>query len=181
MPVPVKGLAGPKSVVSDSIGYCALLTNDTARCCGNDSLGELGDGSKANPAADNGSDVPVTVVGLSGVERLVGTGYTFCAQLDKGGVKCWGYNNDDELGDGKSFAAQNYSVVPESVQRVANAIDLGSNLNSDFCATLASGLNCAVLRDGGAACWGWNSTGELGGGTVGYSSDAALKVVGLGA
>ena len=228
VPVPVVGLLNATSVVSYAYGYCALLTTGKVRCWGNDSFGELGDGAKANAAANYGSDAPVPVVGLGGVARLVGSPYTVCALLTGGKVKCWGYNDDDALGDGESGTSQSYSDVPQTVVGVAKAISLGANLNSDFCAVLASritkcwgnngfgelgsgndvlsavatpvtvrdlsgavkigsgfngGFNCAVLSNGGAECWGWNASGELGAGPAGASlaqSDTPLKVLGLG-
>ena len=170
VPVPVKGLLNAVSVVSDWYGYCALLSNGKVRCWGNNSFGELGDGSKPNVAANYGSDVAVPVTGLAGVVRLAATDYGYCALLSDGNVKCWGSNSLDELGDGMTGAAESYSDVPKTVVGVGNAVRLAGSYSYAFCATLRSGL---------VKCWGDNGFGQLGADPTAESSDVAFTVSGL--
>ena len=225
VPVPVKGLLNAASVVSDWYGYCALLSNGKVRCWGNNSFGELGDGSKANTAANYGSDVAVPVTGLAGVVRLAATDYGYCALLSHGNVKCWGSNSLDELGDGMTSAAESNSDTPKTVVGVGNAVSLAGSYSYAFSATLRSGLVkcwgdngfgqlgadpaaessdvaftvsdltgaasvganganagwfCAVLSNGGAACWGDNSSDQLGAGPFPVPSAGAVRVDELG-
>jgi alpha-tubulin suppressor-like RCC1 family protein len=177
VPVAVKGLSGAASLASDGIGYCALLRSGGAKCWGNDSFGELGDGAKANAAANYGSDAAVGVKRLAGAVSIVSTDYGYCARLRTDGVKCWGYNTQDELGDGRSSTAQVYSDVPVVVKGVAGATSVVGGDDNGF--TGSDYTYCALLKSHAAVCWGQNGYGELGDGGSESSSDVPVKVKGL--
>ncbi len=177
VPVPVKGLTGAVSLASDGIGYCAVLRSGGAKCWGNNSFGELGDGSKPNPKTNYGSDVAVSVKGLAGAMSLASTDYGYCAKLRSGGIKCWGSNSFDELGDGRSSTAQPFSDVPVAVKRLAGVASL---VGGDDNGSTGSGYTyCAVLKNGTAECWGQNGYGELGDGGSEAASDIPVAVKGL--
>jgi len=177
VPVTVVGLTGAASLASDGIGYCALLRSGGAKCWGNDSFGELGDGSRPNPKTNDGSDVAVSVKRLSGAISLVSTDYAYCALLKNGGAKCWGYNTADQLGDGSSSTNQAYSDVPVTVKGLARAASL---VGGDDNGSTGSGYTyCAVLRNATAKCWGQNGYGELGDGGSESASDVPVTVKGL--
>ncbi|MCB9557941.1 MAG: hypothetical protein H6707_17645 [Deltaproteobacteria bacterium] len=73
---------------------CALLTNGSAKCWGNNYFGELGDGTKTE------RHTPIAVPGLSNVKQLaLGANHT-CALLNDGSIRCWGRNSSGQLGDG---------------------------------------------------------------------------------
>ena len=177
VPVAVKGLAGATSLASDGIGYCALLRDGRAECWGNNSFGELGDGSKANPNANYGSDVPVTVKELVGAVSLVSTDYGYCARLQSGRAKCWGYNTSDELGDGRSSTRQPYSDVPVTVKGLTGTASLVGGDDNGY--TGSEYTYCALLKTHAAACWGENGYGELGNDGSESASDVPVIVKGL--
>ncbi len=121
---------------------------------------------------DAASAVPVEVVApgglgvFEGVARLFGSGGanegTFCAALDAGGLDCWGYGLNGQLGDGRF----NDSAVPVPV------LGVGGTGTLSGVSTLDSGF-CALLVTGGVDCWGGGSAvpvpveGVGGSGTLG--------------
>jgi alpha-tubulin suppressor-like RCC1 family protein len=160
-------LTGVADLASDSDGsYCALLTSGGVDCWGFGYYGELGDGQFYTTGND-GSAVPVQVVGVGGtgtltsVAKLTSGGNDYCAVLTSGGVDCWGYGYDGELGNGQFYTTGNIgSAVPVQVVGVGGTGTLTgvADLSSE------SGVYCAVLTSGGVDCWGKGYYGQLGDG-----------------
>ncbi len=170
-----------KQVVPDFEGYCALLTSGGVYCWGYGQSGELGNGNFA------ASTTPVPVVGtggtgtLSGVRSLASDGQGVCAVLGSGGVDCWGYGGEGELGDG-SFLE---SAVPVPVKGVGGSGTLtGVASLAPFNEFGGSANYCALLRSGGVDCWGFGLFGQLGDGkfytTGNERSDVPVAVKGVG-
>jgi len=161
VPVRVKGLSDAASLVSEGDGYCALLRSGAAKCWGNNTGDDLGNGG-----TERSSNVPVTVKGLLGAASLVSDGSGSCALLTSGGARCWGNDEGNLLGDGKSVRS---SAVPVTVAGLVGAASLVSD-----------GVNyCAVLHSGEAECWGNNAGGGLGNGGTEKSSNVTVMVKGL--
>ena len=128
-PVAVEGvggtgiLTGATSLVSEgTLGYCAPLTAGGVDCWGNGYYGELGNGTFYNTSSPFGSSTPVEVEGvggsgtLTGVTNLVSHSDGYCALLVSGGVDCWGYGPDGELGNGIRYTTGNEgSAMPVEV------------------------------------------------------------------
>jgi hypothetical protein len=79
----VPGITNAVHIASGAQHACALLETGTVRCWGQNSNGELGDGTT------NASMTPVDVIGLSGVTQLSAGGGLGCA-LTGGRAWCWG-------------------------------------------------------------------------------------------
>jgi alpha-tubulin suppressor-like RCC1 family protein len=145
-PVAVSGVTGIVSLGSGFYASCAVQNTGNVKCWGDDSGGQLGDGSKTN----NGPKAPVTVQGLNDAVAVSSGGFFACALRKGGAVVCWGQNDVGELGNGGTGE----SLTPSAV--------LVSNV-----AELAVGFEfaCARLTDGHVSCWGANDYGQLGNGT----------------
>jgi alpha-tubulin suppressor-like RCC1 family protein len=72
---------------------CAVLSDGSASCWGDNGRGQLGDGSTTT------AEAPTAVPGLSLVE-VVAAGDDFTCALASGAVLCWGRNDRGQLGDG---------------------------------------------------------------------------------
>ena len=107
-PVAVAGLgSGVVQVVGGGEHTCALTSAGAVKCWGQNSDGQLGDGTRTQ------RDTPVNVRGLStGVVEIAAGDYFSCARLRSGAVKCWGENQVGQLGTGKTAGS---SLVPVSV------------------------------------------------------------------
>ena len=98
IPIQVPGLSsGVASIAAGGFETCAVSRGGRAVCWGDNRHGQLGNGTTTL------STTPLAVKGLaSGVIAMSASyGYT-CALMGGGGVKCWGWNNSGELGDGST-------------------------------------------------------------------------------
>jgi alpha-tubulin suppressor-like RCC1 family protein len=155
-------LAGDVSVTSDSdsSSHCVLTSTGKVDCWGYNAYGDLGNGTTAN------SDVPVAATGISDANGLAVTagGWSTCALLSTGGVKCWGYNAYGELGNGTTTS----SDVPVPVEKIKTASAIVGE-HYGF---------CAVLSSKRVSCWGNGSDGALGNGSTSNSAvPVAVKMI----
>jgi alpha-tubulin suppressor-like RCC1 family protein len=150
-------------ITSITAGYdhvCALTDGGGAKCWGKNYNGQLGNGS------DEDSLIPVDVIGLTSDVIFIDSGDSHtCAVTSTGGLKCWGDNYNGQLGNGTS---NNESNVPVDVTGLSSGVTKVSAGRDHTCA----------IVNGGAKCWGSNSTGMLGDGTT-TNSNTPVDVSGL--
>ena len=113
---------------------CANLSNGTIQCWGDNGTGQLGNGS-----ADDMSDAPVTVSGLTNAVAIEAGQVHACALLRTGTVQCWGDNQDGALGNGTLVD----SPVPVTVVGITQAIAVATG----------DSHSCAMLSGGSVQCW----------------------------
>jgi alpha-tubulin suppressor-like RCC1 family protein/Tfp pilus assembly protein PilE len=161
-PVVVKNAANNgdlTSVVSASAGeshVCAVLTSGAVSCWGNNSSGQLGNGTTTQRLLPRASNL------TSGVNSLTSGLAHSCALLDDSSVKCWGNNINGQLGNNTTTR----SSSPVGV------LTLGSGVVS---VAAGEGFSCALFAAGNVKCWGQNNWGQLGDGTrVNRSSPVAV-------
>lgn len=121
---------------------CAMNEEGAIGCWGDNSHGQLGDGTLES------RDAPSEVQGAADA-REIAVGVTHaCARLLSGAVYCWGDNTAGQLGDG-TFEDR---TVPTEVEGIEDAEQLA----------LGRSHTCARRRDGTVMCWGANAAGQLG-------------------
>ena len=145
-PVQVQGLSGGAlDVAAGEEHNCAVLTDGTVACWGENDHGQLGDGSTSDSA------VPVAVVGVAGAVRVESWSDHSCALSDQAEVYCWGRNDDGQIGNGERKSSQTSAAQP-----------IGDHVWTDL--SVGDRQTCAVHDLDAVYCWGSGSWGELGAG-----------------
>lgn len=147
MPVAVAGRFKFQSLTAGHHYTCGLSPEGAARCWGNNTSGQLGDGTQAErltPAAVNG--------GLKFQSLSAGGAHT-CGVTTEGAAYCWGSALYSQLG---SLFAGTASPEPTLV--------LGGLIFQSI--TAGYSHSCGVTTNAVAYCWGFNGKGGLGDGTT---------------
>lgn len=140
---------------------CVITTEQTVKCWGYNSSGELGAGhtrSIGDAAGEMGEDLPVVDLGAGRTAHFVDAGVQHsCALLDDATVKCWGGNSSGQLGI--SGGSGRRGDVPGQMGDALPRVPLG-----DRVIEIAAGgaHTCALLEGGEVKCWGSNLQGQLG-------------------
>lgn len=145
----------PVHIAASYYSTCAWTSAGAAKCWGNNTNGQLGQGN-TTPIGDGGSGLSVafaSVISFGGglVSQVSPADYSTCARLSTGSVKCWGMNNDGQLGLGNMTA----------IQAPGSAVDFGGGRTATQIAT-GGAHTCALLDNNSMRCWGANDNGQLG-------------------
>lgn len=166
-----------KQLAAGTAHTCAILDNDTLKCWGLNTNGQLGRGnttSIGDGPGEMGDSLPIVDLGAGNtVASVYAFGNETCAILNSGaGTKCWGYNRYGSLARG------------DTNHRGDSANEMGSNLTAiNFGAgrsavKLVGGFDymCALLDNAKVKCYGRSFYGQLGYENKDSISDSALEV-----
>ena len=139
----------PSPIVAGGYGdaggqSCLLTRRHTVECWGDNSWGQLGDGTMAGSG-------PVFAKGLENVEALAMNGNSACALVRDGRVACWGFETRSSFGYPEKPTTS--YPVPTFVTGVADASAVSAT----------GGNGCAIVTGGRVVCWGADgSDGTMG-------------------
>jgi alpha-tubulin suppressor-like RCC1 family protein len=167
---PVVGLSNivavSGSLDTESSGFgnnsftCALSAVGGASCWGYGLNGQLGNGS--NPQTQ---PVAETVSGLTNAAALSAGGSHACAVLADGSAMCWGDDSRDQLG---AADTANHNAPVPVIQNISviNGLTFAFRLTWVTAITAGKSHTCSLQAFGLPRCWGDNSVGEVGNGTI---------------
>jgi IPT/TIG domain/Regulator of chromosome condensation (RCC1) repeat len=155
-------VSGARAVVAGSSSY-ALLNDGTVAAWGDNTFGQLGNGSHQS------SGVPAPVNGIVNAVAIAAGGSHAMALLSNGTVMTWGGNTYGTLGNGTSGKGHevgdaNPMLVPE--------------LNGVTAIAAGGADDVALMGNGTLEAWGENKSGQLGDGTY-VEKDVPTPVRGL--
>ncbi|MFH1436851.1 MAG: hypothetical protein ABIJ56_14180 [Pseudomonadota bacterium] len=159
-PVGVVGLASGVAAVSNgncTVNWALLDTGDMAYWgCG---------------GRDNFTLVPIDVQPIDFDFTAISAGNCHaCSITSIGGAMCWGGNSQGQIGNGTtSYSGELVQVVGLSF----DAVDISAGGRHYTCTH-----TCAITYAGGIKCWGCNTSGQLGDGTI-VGSNVPVDVVGF--
>ena len=136
---------------------CILKSNGEAYCWGDNSVGQLGNGSTES------SMIPVAVSGDLRLKSISAGWDHTCGVTDDNDAYCWGRGRYGRLGNGSS----ENSMIPTAVSGGLSFESVNSGLAH----------TCGITTDGDAFCWGRNEDGILGNNSI-ESSPVPVPVSG---
>ncbi len=140
-------IQGSTHLVTGDDFLCAIVKDGAVRCWGRNDDGQLG-----KAPDDEVHATPLEIPGVSHAARLAAGEGQACAVVAGGAVRCWGANEEGELGLGTRTTTE----LPRATLAGLSGV-------RDVC--IGSSHACALATDGGVHCWGANAAGQLGDGT----------------
>lgn len=147
-PVVVPSWTGAVALAGSYDHMCAITSDVPSKviCVGDNSFGQLGDGTQLQRVQPVITSIPAGTVGMSVATSSFGNGHS-CAVVTGGAVKCWGDNGNGQLGDG----THNASSTPVFAQGVVGAS-----------VVVAGVAHTCAFGNGTVWCWGANNEGQAG-------------------
>jgi len=149
-----------KAISAGSGHTCALMAEGSVKCWGNNSVGQLGIGNtlnRGNNVDEMGDNLPAVDLGDGKIAIAISTGdFHTCALLNDSTTKCWGGNDEGQLGLGDN---KNRGDEPNEMGDNLFTVDLGTGVKVTA-VSAGSYHTCARVEKGNIRCWG--AAGQLG-------------------
>lgn len=163
--------AGISTLSAGSQHTCALLTDETVWCWGDNTRRQLGDGTNTNRTSPVQVLAPNGVPGdgpyLTGVTQISSGGTSVCALLETTDVVCWGWHNLGQLGHGLAVSQNTYAATPVYVLATgSDQADAPTRLTGIAAVDAGSAHACVRTTTNTVQCWGNNGHGQLGDNTT---------------
>ena len=141
-----------RQIVAGTNFTCALTDSGKVKCWGGNNSGQLGlaHGDRVGDEADETSDTFSAIrLGSRAMKISLGASHV-CALLKEGRVRCWGSNEQGQLGYGHthSIGDNEHPFLPGNVPIGARVLDVVAGKSS---------YTCALLEDRGVKCWGYRN------------------------
>lgn len=122
-----------KAIVALNTSTCAHLVNDTVRCWGKNDYGLIGVGDAT--ATIYPSPAQAIDFGGRSVKKLTAGMHSACAILDDDSLRCWGSNDDNQLGylDSKDNVTAPKPVSADFGSRTVMTASMGGGENNAKC------------------------------------------------
>jgi alpha-tubulin suppressor-like RCC1 family protein len=133
---------------------CALKKDGTVWCWGQNSEGQLGNGTSDVSA----HPTPAKITSLTNVTDIEAGYDHFCALHADTTASCWGWNENSQLGNPTAADPQKTPVKA----RFTNTYGSISDLTGVIKIQAGSRHTCALFDTGSIMCWGDDSVGQLG-------------------
>jgi alpha-tubulin suppressor-like RCC1 family protein len=164
-PYEVHGIERAKSVALGEHDSCAVLENGETLCWG---ICRYGTEGACDPSHPN--EIPVPILGIEPVDSIAAGKGHFCAVLKDRRVKCWGENDQGQLGNGHIGILYKPQLIPTEV----------TGLPPVQTVALGEKHSCALTDTGDVYCWGGNDRYQLESGST-QASASPLKIQALSA
>lgn len=151
--------------------YCAVMTDGTMQCWGEDYWGQNGHGSGGGWHGGDATPVQVTMpTGRTAVTVANGFHHS-CAIMDDYSLYCWGDNRKGQLGTGSTTGSTAPGInTPTLITLPANKTAIAASGGYD--------ASCIILNDFSGMCTGYNDDGQLGiGNTSNMTSFTEISVL----
>lgn len=162
-PRPTDITAGATLIALGGYHSCAILNGGRTQCWGTNGNGQLGDGTMVSKSK------PVNVVGLPLAPLALDAGFNTdtCILLSDRSLWCWGSIAGVLSAADPAPTADSYMPVRANLLAAGSILEIGTGTFH----------TCAVLQNGSVSCWGENSSGQLGSGTLSTGS-TPVQVIG---
>ncbi|MEZ4390519.1 MAG: hypothetical protein R3A48_05435 [Polyangiales bacterium] len=158
-PLPLGGI--PASLSAGHDFNCALFTDGTVKCWGNNNLGQCG------PSLLGFARVqPQAIPGVSNAVAISSGDAHTCALIADGSTRCWGSNIYSQLGRGAPANPPDYLADSTPAPATSFTTSPAFETLGRVTAIAAGGVHtCAMRANGSVHCWGRYDTGAVGAGS----------------